>query len=108
MGYQQFVLVWRALDQTRYLKRHWRQQEQQLVNHPYLWLEELRCHRLICRYYGSTGKRALAMDKCLELANCFYAQVPKVRTLESFAKQGNYSGLAILCKRMVLFFDRNK
>ena len=42
------------------------------------------------------------MDECLELANRFYAQFPKVQTLGAFAKQGNYIGLAIMCKWMVL------
>ena len=102
MGYQSFVAVWRALGQTRYLERHWRQQEQMLFHHPFSWLEMLRRHRFVRKYHGSTGKGTLAMDECLELLNRFYAQFPKVRTLEAFARQGNYIGLAVMCKRMVL------
>ena len=44
------------------------------------------------------------MDEMLELANRFYAQFPHVRTLEAFARQGNYIGLAIMCKRRILSF----
>ena len=101
LGYQSFVTVWRALGQTRYLERHWRQQEQMLIHHPFFWLEMLRRHRFVRKYHGSTGKGTLAMDECLEFANRFYAQFPEVRTLEAFARQGNYIGLAIKCKRMV-------
>ena len=41
-GYQSFVSVWRCLGQTRYLERHWRQQEEMMVRFPYPWLETLR------------------------------------------------------------------
>ena len=47
------------------------------------------------------------MDEMLELANQIYAQFPHVRTLKAFARQGNYIGLAIMCKRMVLSFAAN-
>ena len=107
MGYQAFVAVWRALGQTRYLERHWRQQEQMLSLHPFSWLEMLRRYRFVRKYHGSTGKGTLAMDEMLELANRFYSQFPKVRTLEAFARQGNYIGLAIMCKRMVLTVGTN-
>ena len=62
----------------------------------------LRRARFPRKYHGSTGKGTLPMDEALELANRFYAQFPKVCTLKAFAKQGNYIGLAIMCKRMVL------
>ena len=81
MWYQSFVTVWRALGQTRYLKQHWRQQEQMLMHHPFSWLEILRRHRFVRKYHGSTDKGTFDMDECLELANRFYAQFPKVRTL---------------------------
>ena len=45
------------------------------------------------------------MGEALKLANQFFAQFLKVRSLEAFACQGNYIGLAIVCKRMVLFIN---
>ena len=67
----------------------------------------LRRYLFVRKYHGSTGKGTLAMDEMLELANRFYSQFPKVRTLEAFARQGNYIGLAIMCKRMVLSVGTN-
>jgi len=44
------------------------------------------------------GNRELAHDEYHELGNLLFAQFPMVRTLEAFAKQCNYVGLAIMCK----------
>ena len=99
-GYQKFVGVWKALGQTRYLERHWRQQEMLFGRLPFQMLEELRRNRTMWRYHDSTGKSELAMDEALELANRFLAQFPKARTLDGFANQGLFIGLAIKSKRL--------
>ena len=101
-GYQRFVPVWRCLRQSRYLERHWRQQEEMMMKFPFTWLETLRRFRTVGRYPGKHKKGRIAMDECLELSNRFYAQFPMVRTLEAFAKQSMYIGIAIMCKRMLL------
>ena len=38
-GYETFVVIWRALGQCHYELRHWRQQEDMYVKHPYHFLE---------------------------------------------------------------------
>ena len=53
------------------------------------------------RYHDSTGESELAMDEALELANRFLAQFPKAFTLDGFANQGLFIGLAIKSKRLV-------
>ena len=45
---------------------------------PYSRLEETRRNRTVRKYHGRTGKHELAMDECLELANRFFLQFPKV------------------------------
>ena len=52
-------------------------------------------------YNGSTGKSHLAMDECLELSNRFYTQFPLVKTMEAFACQANYIGMAKMSKRFM-------
>lgn len=102
LGYQQFAPVWRALGQTRYLERHWRQLETLFQKFPFQWLEEFRRHRTVRKYPGDSGKFDVALDECMELANRFFKQFPKTRTLEAFANHGMFVGIAILCKRFVL------
>ena len=72
-GYQRFVPVWRCLRQSRYLERHWRQQEEMMMKFPFTWLETLRRFRTVGRYPGKCKKGRIAMDECLELSNRFYA-----------------------------------
>ena len=102
LGYQDFAPVWRALGQNRYLERHWRQLETLLQKFPFQWLEEFRRNRTVRKYPGESGKFDVALDECMELANRFFKQFPKTRTLEAFANHGMFVGLAILCKRYVL------
>ena len=56
------------------------------MHHPFSWLEMLRRHQFVRKYHGSTGKGTLAMDECLELADRFHTQIPKVRTLKAFSR----------------------
>ena len=101
LGYQRFVPVWKALGQSRYEERHWRQQEETLLKHPFLRCEEFQRSRASNPYDGSTGKSHLAMDECIELSNRFYTQFPLVKTMEAFARQANYIGMAKMSKRFM-------
>jgi len=87
--------------------KNWHQLETLLQKCPYSRFEEIRRNRMVRRqrYPSGHGKHDLTMYECLELANRFFSQFPKVRTLEAFARQGNYVGLAIMCKRFVLVIN---
>ena len=50
VGYQSFLPVWRALDHTRYLERHWRHLETLFGTLIFQDLEELRRNRTQRRY----------------------------------------------------------
>lgn len=102
MGYQAFVVIWRVNGQYRYEERHWRQQEEMFLLHPYHTLEWSRRNCTVNPYHGSLGKNHIAYDEALELANRFFAQFPKVRDRDAFARQGNYIGLAKMCKRFLV------
>lgn len=98
---QKFVPVWRALGQNRYEERHWRQLEELLLNKNYHRLETLRRSRTSNPYGGKSGKGHLAIDEAIELMNRFMTQMGHVRSMESFARQGNYVGMAKMSKRFV-------
>ena len=100
-GYQQFAPVWRALHQTQYIERHWRQQETLLQFNPLPILEDIRPNRTSSRYASKHGKGRLAIDESIELADRFYSMFPDVQKLEAFSNQSVYLGLAIMYKRMV-------
>ena len=57
------------LTQTRYLERHWRQQESILQGIPFPMLEELRRNRTVANYPGHMRKGRVAMDEGIELLN---------------------------------------
>ena len=46
------------------------------------------------------------MDECLELANRFLQQFPKMRSRETLAKKAYCVGLAKLCQQFILMLDK--
>jgi hypothetical protein len=104
IGYHIFAPVWKELSQSKYLERHWDQQDFLFRKFPFSRLQEARINRFVRRYPIETGKSNLAQDECLEIGNKFYATFPDVQTLDGFARQGNYVGPSLMCKRFVTMF----
>ena len=98
-GYEIFAPVWRALGQSRYLERYWRQLELMLLRCTYQDLEQFREHRTICNYPGETGKSTTAQDEACELCNRVLALLSVKRTLKGFIDQSKFVGLTLMAKR---------
>lgn len=95
----------KTCNQSRYLKRTWRQNETLLINIPYRMLEEIRRHRTGRRYSDWTGKSELAIDECLELANRYLSFCPRAMTMDGFCLRGFYVGMSIMCKRFMMLVN---
>ena len=85
IGYHIFVPVWKKLSQSKYLERHWDQQDMLFRNFPFSRMQEARINRFVRRYPIETGKSTLARDECLEIGNKFYAKKTDVQSLDGFS-----------------------
>ena len=101
-GYKKHSFVLEALNQNKYVEIYFTQMETLLCDHSFRCLQEARLNRCVRRYHGKTGKPAAAVDENLEHWNGFYSMFSKVRTQLAFCTQGNWIGLAMMCKRLAL------
>jgi hypothetical protein len=107
-GYENFIPTFVALGHHRYADRHWAQQEEFLVNHPYHCLEFSRRNCSVTTYHGRTGKNKQAPDEALETTNRLVEQLPTCNDRDAFSRQTNSLPLAKGGKRFVLGLNDKK
>ena len=71
-GYQKHLPVWEAMDQNKYIKNFYSQQESLYHDITYSILQEIRLNRNEWRYHRKTGRRCVTRDEFLEHDNHFF------------------------------------
>ena len=103
-GYENFAPVWQKLGQSKYVERHFHQQDQLFRDFPYSRYMESMMNRCVRSYPRELGKRMVAWDEFLELKNKAFSEFPMVRTLMSLVRLGDFLGPIDRCKQFLSRF----